>query len=75
MAGLPDEPGTSATTTSDAQSPTLANMDTTNDASMPSCDEIIEIDPDGDLLLYTKPGLALGGRFRFRVCSATLRRH
>ncbi|KAL0472033.1 hypothetical protein QR685DRAFT_604972 [Neurospora intermedia] len=66
MAGLPDEPGTSATTTSDAQSPTLANMDTTNDASMPSCDEIIEIDPDGDLLLYTKPGLALGGRFRFR---------
>lgn len=75
MAGLPDEPGTSTTTTSDAQSPTLENMDTTNDASMLSCDEIIEIDPDGDLLLYTKPDSRLEGRFIFRVCSAALRRH
>ncbi|KAK3488019.1 uncharacterized protein B0T23DRAFT_407201 [Neurospora hispaniola] len=75
MVGLPGEPSTSATTTSDAQSPTLENMDTANDASMLSCDEIVEIDPDGDLLLYTKPDPGLGGRFRFRVCSAALRRH
>ncbi|KAK3502949.1 hypothetical protein B0T13DRAFT_462171 [Neurospora crassa] len=75
MAGLPDEPRTSTTTTSQAQSPTLANMDTANDASMLSCDEIIEIDQDGDLLLHTQPDDRLEGCFRFRVCSAALRRH
>ncbi|KAK3400229.1 hypothetical protein B0T20DRAFT_180277 [Sordaria brevicollis] len=34
---------------------------------------VIDIDPDGDLLLET--GIIGGGGSKFRVCSATLRRH
>lgn len=35
--------------------------------------KVYDIDPDGDLLLGTKPDHE--ARWRFRVCSATLRRH
>lgn len=59
-------------TASDTEPTTPASTDTTvEETALPL--NVHNIDPDGDLLLDVQPDDE--GRWRYRVCSATLRRH